>query len=201
MGDETRTDIGGFANYETWAFHVLMTYDSRAMRGFLAVADRVRREIEQEWRQKWARTGGSAGDALPVAFAQCLREMNARAFAFEAAEPMREASTLVDWEGIAAAILEAPENSGRVPLFALGRRVVTQGARMEVSPLDASVSLVRHIRGDWGEVCERDREENDRSLHEGDRLLSRYRTQGGTLFYVITEHDRSATTLLLPEEY
>jgi len=195
------SSFGRFANYETWAFHVLMTYDKRALKGFHAAADRVRSEVEHECKSTWRRPGSIAEEVLPVAFGLRLREMNARAFAFEAAEPLREASRLVDWEAIAAAILEAPANSGRVPLFTLGKRVMTQGARMEVSPLDASVSLVRHIRGDWGELGEGDREENDRSLHEGDRILSRYRTKGGTSFYVITERDRSATTLLLPEEY
>lgn len=200
MRNET-SNLGRFANYETWAFHVLMTYDSRAMRGFLAAAEHVRSEVEHECKSTWRRPGSIADEVLPMAFGLRLRDMNARAFAFEATESLREASKLVDWEAIAVAILETPENSGRVPLFTLGKRVVTQGARMEVSPLDASVSLVRHICGDWGELGEGDHEENDRSLHEGDRILSRYRTKGGAIFYVITERDRSGTTLLLPEEY
>ena len=62
-------------------------------------------------------------------------------------------------------------------------------------------ALGRHAHGDWGEVNEEDWEENEFSLREGFRLLSSYRSQNETKFWVITEHDRSVTTVLLPEEY
>lgn len=61
--------------------------------------------------------------------------------------------------------------------------------------------LRRHQAGDWGELCEEDKEENELSLREGFRLLSAYTTRKGVKLWVITEADRSATTLLLPEEY
>ncbi len=59
----------------------------------------------------------------------------------------------------------------------------------------------RHHSGDWGDVCEEDQQENERSLHAGSRLLSVFRTKAGVKFYIITEHDRSVTTVLLPEGY
>ena len=62
-------------------------------------------------------------------------------------------------------------------------------------------AIGRHARGDWGDVNEDDWEENDFSLGEGFRLLSSYRGGNDTKFWVITEHDRSTTTVLLPEEY
>ena len=55
--------------------------------------------------------------------------------------------------------------------------------------------------GDWGELCEEDRQENEFSLREGFRLLSAYTSAQGEKFWVITERDRSVTTVLLPEEY
>ena len=61
--------------------------------------------------------------------------------------------------------------------------------------------FVRHMAGDWGELDEHDWKENEAALEHGFRLFSRYVTPGGTKFYVITEHDRSVTTILLPEEY
>jgi len=61
--------------------------------------------------------------------------------------------------------------------------------------------LVRHIAGDWGDVDEHDRRENELSLIHGLRLLSAYTLSSGTKIWVITEADRSATTVLLPEEY
>lgn len=59
----------------------------------------------------------------------------------------------------------------------------------------------RHLQCDWGEVCEEDSNANDRALTEGTRLLSAYRTSKNERIWVITEWDRSVTTLLLPDEY
>lgn len=61
--------------------------------------------------------------------------------------------------------------------------------------------LSRHAAGDWGNVCEEDRLENEFSLDKRLRVFSVYRTRCGDTLWVITEADRSATTLLLPEEY
>ena len=61
--------------------------------------------------------------------------------------------------------------------------------------------LVRHIAGDWGDVDEQDRSENELSLTHGFRLLSAYTLKTGTKIWIITEADRSVTTVLLPEEY
>ena len=62
-------------------------------------------------------------------------------------------------------------------------------------------NLVRHMNGDWGELDEFDREQNERAVGHGGRLMSRYSTRSGTVFWIITEHDRSYTTILLPMEY
>jgi hypothetical protein len=61
--------------------------------------------------------------------------------------------------------------------------------------------LRRHISQDWGELSEEDVRENELALREGFRLLSAYRTNAGDRIWVITEADRSATTILLPSEY
>ena len=61
--------------------------------------------------------------------------------------------------------------------------------------------LLRHKHGDWGNLCAEDQRENERSLRLGNRLLSAYQTRQEDQLWVITEWDRSATTLLLPEEY
>jgi hypothetical protein len=62
-------------------------------------------------------------------------------------------------------------------------------------------AFTRHVRGDWGDVDDEDWEANERALMEGTRLLSVYRSAEGVKFWVITEWDRSLTTVLLPEEY
>lgn len=61
--------------------------------------------------------------------------------------------------------------------------------------------LARHVRGDWGEIPPEDWEENEFSICRDLRILSAYRTRCGARIWVITEADRSVTTLLLPEEY
>jgi hypothetical protein len=89
----------------------------------------------------------------------------------------------------------------RKPAFPLGRVVITTNA-LEAVPADqAQRALARHAAGDWGELCDDDRELNDGSLRDGGRLFSAYRAGDGTRFWVITEADRSVTTVLLPEDY
>lgn len=66
------------------------------------------------------------------------------------------------------------------------------------SPVDF---VSRHVTGDWGEIREEDRNENQFSLEKGFRLLSSYRTTANDVVWVITESSRSHTTLLLPDEY
>ena len=87
------------------------------------------------------------------------------------------------------------------PRFPIGQLVATPGALDTVPPEDMQIALARHQRGDWGEVDKDDRRENDLSLEKGFRLLSAYRTRDGVKFWIITEHDRSVTTILLPSEY
>ena len=57
------------------------------------------------------------------------------------------------------------------------------------------------MTGDWGELPEEDIAENERSVEQGLRVFSAYWLQTGTKIWVITEWDRSATTILLPDEY
>jgi len=90
-----------------------------------------------------------------------------------------------------------------IPLFPTGQIVATPGAlallgRVNRSPLEF---LSRHLRGDWGELCQEDKTENELSLKCGFRLMSSYQVTDTETLWVITEADRSATTLLLPAEY
>jgi len=87
------------------------------------------------------------------------------------------------------------------PLFPLGDLVATRNAADCVSQVDITAALQRHMQGDWGMVDTEDWEENDRSVTEGFRLLSAYESTGGTRFWIITEADRSVTTVLLPDDY
>ena len=87
------------------------------------------------------------------------------------------------------------------PFVPLGRTVATPAALAAVSPVDIADALRRHASGDWGEVDPDDRAANDDALRSGERLLSVYRSANGTTFWVLTEADRTATTVLLPDDY
>ena len=89
------------------------------------------------------------------------------------------------------------------PLFPLGRIVATPGAlaALERAKQPPTCFLARHAIGDWGELDQSDVAENEYSMVHGFRLLSSYQTDAGEKLWIITEADRSATTLLLPDEY
>ena len=86
-------------------------------------------------------------------------------------------------------------------LFELGQTVITRNAKERLNPADVLKALNRHRVGDWGNLSESDIEENHISLQEGFRLLSAYVDRHGAKFWIITEADRSVTTILLPEDY
>ena len=85
--------------------------------------------------------------------------------------------------------------------FPLGQLVATPNALEHITQDDIMAALQRHVAGDWGDVCAEDKQSNDRAVVEGTRILSAYRAANGTKFWIISEHDRSVTTVLLPEDY
>ena len=85
--------------------------------------------------------------------------------------------------------------------FPTGRLLCTPNAMNHVSMEEMMGAFGRHQRGDWGEVCPEDWRSNDQALRQGMRILSAYRTSTWYKFWIITEADRSATTILLPEDY
>jgi hypothetical protein len=89
------------------------------------------------------------------------------------------------------------------PLFPLGQMVATPGALDALHEAGETPRsyLARHQAGDWGELDPADVKENELSLKQGFRLLSAYVLSNGAKIWIITEADRSATTILLPEEY
>ncbi len=87
--------------------------------------------------------------------------------------------------------------------FPLGPIVATPGAleALQEAGQDPMEFLQRHQSGDWGDLCEEDERENEFSLKNGYRLLSAYSTRTNTKIWIITEADRSATSVVLPREY
>jgi hypothetical protein len=89
------------------------------------------------------------------------------------------------------------------PKFPLGHVVATPGAldALATAGHSAQEFVNRHSNGDWGELSDEDRNENDFSIREGLRILSAYRLRDDTKIWIITEADRSSTCILLPQEY
>jgi len=91
--------------------------------------------------------------------------------------------------------------------FPLGRLVMTSGVNNRVADdinftKFALDSLRRHTRGNWGDLCQEDKDENDLALRVGNlRIFSAYQSDSLPKIWIITEADRSATTILFPEEY
>ena len=90
------------------------------------------------------------------------------------------------------------------PRFRAGQLVMTAGVNdlVQRGALNPALYLQRHLDGDWGDLCNDDKRQNDAALKSGeDRLFSSYRITPDLKLWIITEWDRSVTTLLLPDEY
>ena len=83
----------------------------------------------------------------------------------------------------------------------MGQTVITANAQAQLPAHEVLASLQRHHRRDWGDVGREDWQENELSLAKGFRLFSVYHTADGVKFWIITEADRSVTTILMPEDY
>ena len=88
-----------------------------------------------------------------------------------------------------------------VAKFRLGRIVATPNALKSITRNDILKAIGRHQSGDWGDLCAEDRKANDDALIQHTRILSVYHAANRTTFWLITEADRSVTTVLLPEDY
>ena len=85
--------------------------------------------------------------------------------------------------------------------LSLGELLITPAAKRKIHIPDALSAIVRHKNGDYGEISEEDKAANVEALADGDRILSAYTDRNGVRFWIITEADRYATTILLPEDY
>jgi hypothetical protein len=93
------------------------------------------------------------------------------------------------------------QSTGAPGSFPLGRLFSTANAARQLPPEEVMMCMARHSQCDWGDVDKHDRRANDQALVEGTRLFSVYHTSARQKFWIITEADRSMTTVLLPEDY
>ena len=87
------------------------------------------------------------------------------------------------------------------PKFPLGQIVITRNAADTLPSEDVAAAIRRHARGDWGDLDDHDRQANQSALKDGSRLLSAYTASNAVKFWIITEWNRTSTTVLLPEDY
>ena len=83
------------------------------------------------------------------------------------------------------------------PLFPLGQCVITANAKDKLHPEDIPPCLARHAAGDWGDLCDDDKHENDLSVQQGFRILSAYTDRSCTKFWIITEASREPSNVKL----
>lgn len=86
-------------------------------------------------------------------------------------------------------------------LFEIGKIVVTRNADKTLDHSSIILALQKYVKGNWGDLCIEDIEANQEALKYGLRLFAVYYDKNNTKFYIITEADRSITTILLPEDY
>lgn len=91
----------------------------------------------------------------------------------------------------------------KIVTFSLGLIMATPGALKAFVEAETAPEylLLRHAKGDWGDIDEHDAHQNHFAIRAGLRILSAYRLKTGKVIWIITEADRSSTTLLLPDEY
>ncbi len=94
-----------------------------------------------------------------------------------------------------------PTPQVNVSKFWLGQLYFTREAQAQVEQEDMIAALNRHSKGDWGTLCDEDKEANEQALKYGGRLFSVYEDNKGIKFWIITEADRASTTVLLPDDY
>ncbi|MGG1946833.1 hypothetical protein AB1286_18790 [Trinickia sp. NRRL B-1857] len=99
--------------------------------------------------------------------------------------------------------MNLPSSDHAGPRFKLGRILATPGALEVIAETRVSIVdlLLRHLRGDWGDLSDSDRQQNELAIATGQRILSSYLLPGERTVWIITEADRFATTFLLPGEY
>lgn len=222
------TKYNGYKNYETWcvtlwlendqatyeywreqarrqaieapqAEQVLKGYWSSEQAAKFLLADQLKSEFEEtnplEKADVWSDLLNAALDAVDwhEVAGQFLTD-----FPEVDAEPTERVCNAADCEETSAVPLTIDLSQARFPL---GLLVITPGAMSIIRPPEVSAAVTRHACGDWGLVCPEDAAENNRSLTAGARLLSAYDTSQGERFWIITEADRSSTTVLLPDEY
>lgn len=140
------------------------------------------------------------GDVTPEQLDEALGNGKALTALIRPDNPYYGVEFSTAWDNIMTSIKEWAD-PGAGGTFPLGRLFATPNALKTVPQADIARAVKRHAAGDWGVIGDEDKARNDEAVHEGGRLLSVYRSRDGEAFWILTEADRSATTVLMPEDY
>ncbi len=198
MDKDHDNTYNGWTNYETWAVHLWLTNDEGSYRHWTDRAEVLHGECGDEPDESESALRQLADEIRDAVEDECTLPT-----ACLASDLLATALGEVNWHEIALAFVDevTPPKVDAPSVFPLGQLVATPGAVEHVPNEDRIEALTRHSRGDWGDTDPEDWAENDLSLKEGFRLLSVYHTKSMLKFWIITEADRSVTTILLPDEY
>lgn len=192
------TSYNGWKNYETWCVQLWLHNTESSYRLWSERAERLTRD-ERKVIAKLADELSEALNDTPL-LSDCTVY----------ADLLTTALDRVDWTAIAASLIpdmatsedaEPASCPSATPCFPLGRIHCTPAVLLAVGRPEIDAALVRHVHGDWGLVGPEDAQENRAAAKDGFRILSVYENSAQTRFWIITEADRSITTVLLPEEY
>jgi hypothetical protein len=185
----------GWANYETWAVNLWLSNDGASYSHW---TERTREILAES---ATAEDNCSAVGQLADELCEAIHDEYHTEGAGLVSDLLTAALSKVDWHEIAQSFIDDISPTSTRKVVPLGLVVATTGVLAELTDEDRLGALARHARGDWGDVNQEDWAENELSLNEGKRLLSAYHSAGGVKFWIITEADRSITTMLLPIEY
>lgn len=208
------TKYQGWTNYQTWCVNLWINDDEQSYRYWKQAGVRAVTEASQD--SSLEEKSCSQKEVAVRRLSELLQEDFETCELLDStnvhSDLLRNALNAVNWREIAESLLEdAPSddkgadreetNSPDDVLFSLGRLVCTPEAARLLSCDEMAKAIGRHLRGDWGSVDDVDALENILAVEAGFRIFSVYESQDQTRFWVITEADRSVTTILLPTEY
>lgn len=204
----------GWTNYETWCMNLWLSNEEPSYRYWLEAAEQAAKDApnSNEVKQGILRPDASAVRALADQMCEEIHSAEKLKDSDFCTDLLLAALAEVDWEEIAQSFLadflpvtnsDTANESSKIDgaHFPLGKTYCTPGALKALKPEQITSAILRHSRGDWGLVDAEDAAENELALKEGLRLFSVYEDDKKTRFWIITEADRSVTTVLLPSEY
>lgn len=225
MSNETKT-YNGWTNYETWCVHLWLTNEEGSYRYWREEAGRHLRDDREDARYSLGRQlKGELEEASPLEEASLFSDLLNAALSevdwhevadafledlqpddepdgeteFECSDTYMGPNEIAAMENFEREKRERAE-SRTGPLFELGRIVSTPRALATLTGEDIENGLRRHQRSDWGNVGDIDWYSNDTALVRGGRLWSVHYGQNGEAFVIVTDADRTVTTVCLPGE-